>query len=882
MGTATVQSQPTCQSATATVLATANCGYQFMQWSDGNTDNPRSVTVTSDTTFTAEFDALPAVNYAVTPSGHTLYYNIENGEAQVTFENATSPRYTDLTGDLIIPDSVTLNCVKYAVTSIGDSAFYGCANMTSVSIPNSVTVIGIQTFSYCTGLSAVTIPESVTHIGSSAFGHCSNITAVTFNAVNCTTMGGYNLVAFFYCSNLSSLTIGDNVQIIPDYAFKSHNHLTGPLVIPNSVTKIGREAFSGQTGLTSLTLGNSVGEIGELAFYGCTGLTSLTLSESVTNFGNRVFGNCRGLTSVVIPNSVTSISDYLFSECSSLTSVTIPNSVTSIGYGAFLNCISLHTVTIPSSVNVIGGSAFGGCTGLTEITCLASTAPTLGVYSNAFSDVTNTIPVNIPCGSLASYQSGWSYFSNFVEPANPYTINVLSANNTYGTATMTTVPTCSNNTAVISATANDCYQFTQWNDGNTDNPRTVTVTSDTAFIAYFEAATITEFDAVAASGQSLHYTVNADGTSVTITGHEANISGDLIIPATVTYCNNTYDVTRIGDWAFGSDLLNSVTIPTSVTYFGSYAFYNCSNLARTYYTGTIAQWCEIDIEWWGNPISISYNLYIDGEVVRDLVIPEGVTRIKTRAFEWLYTLNTLTLPSTITTIGVIAFHNCPSLSSVTCNATVPPAMEGGVFQLDDTNIPVYVPCGSVAVYRAANEWSAFPNIQEQSGCSLTVTVTANDATKGNVTGGGTYSNGETATLTATPNSGYRFLRWNDNITDNPRQVVVTQDTSFTAIFDVLTVENYEIRTCTGQTLLFEVENGNHTARVIGYVGQCTGSLTVPAWFSVDGERYEVTAIGPRAFENCTGLVSVILPRSITLVDTEAFKGCSALVTVDMK
>ena len=97
-----------------------------------------------------------------------------------------------------------------------------------------------------------------------------------------------------------------------------------------------------------------------------------------------------------------------------------------------------------------------------------------------------------------------------------------------------------------------------------------------------------------------------------------------------------------------------------------------------------------------------------------------------------------------------------------------------------------------------------------------------------------------------------------------------------------TTANYEIRTCTGQTLLFEVEDGNHTARVIGYVGQCTGSLTVPAWFSVDGERYEVTAIGPRAFENCTGLVSVILPRSITLVDTEAFKGCSALVTVDMK
>ena len=165
-----------------------------------------------------------------------------------------------------------------------------------------------------------------------------------------------------------------------------------------------------------------------------------------------------------------------------------------------------------------------------------------------------------------------------------------------------------------------------------------------------------------------------------------------------------------------------------------------------------------------------------------------------------------------------------------------------------------------------------------------VTVAANDATKGSVTGGGSYIDGATATLTATPNSGFQFTQWNDNNTDNPRQVVVTQDNSFTAIFGFAdtTTATYEIRTCTGQTLLFRVENATHSATVIGYIGQCTGSLTVPSWFSVDGVRYTVTAIGPNAFENCTGLVSVILPRSITLVDTEAFKGCSALVTVDMK
>ena len=95
-------------------------------------------------------------------------------------------------------------------------------------------------------------------------------------------------------------------------------------------------------------------------------------------------------------------------------------------------------------------------------------------------------------------------------------------------------------------------------------------------------------------------------------------------------------------------------------------------------------------------------------------------------------------------------------------------------------------------------------------------------------------------------------------------------------------EDVDIRTCTGQTLRFEVNNQTHTARVIGYVGQCEGGLTVPAWFSIDDVRYTVTAVGPQAFQNCTGLTEVTLPVTITLVDQEAFKGCSGLLKVDMK
>ena len=87
----------------------------------------------------------------------------------------------------------------------------------------------------------------------------------------------------------------------------------------------------------------------------------LVIPNGVTSIGQSAFSGCSGLTSVTIPNSVTSIDNHVFSGCSVLTSVTIPNSVTSIGESAFSNCSGLTSVTIPSSVTSIGGSAFFGC-----------------------------------------------------------------------------------------------------------------------------------------------------------------------------------------------------------------------------------------------------------------------------------------------------------------------------------------------------------------------------------------------------------------------------------------------------------------------------------------------------------------------------------------
>ena len=133
-----------------------------------------------------------------------------------------------------------------------------------------------------------------------------------------------------------------------------------------TVTSIGNNAFSGCSGLTSVTIGNGVTSIGSSAFYNCSGLTSVTIGNSVTSIGQNAFYNCSALTSVTIPDSVTSIGSSAFSGCSSLTSVTIPDCVTSIGVRAFEDCSGLTSVTIPDSVTSIDGYAFFKCSGLTS------------------------------------------------------------------------------------------------------------------------------------------------------------------------------------------------------------------------------------------------------------------------------------------------------------------------------------------------------------------------------------------------------------------------------------------------------------------------------------------------------------------------------------
>ena len=553
----------------------------------------------------------------------------------------------------------------------------------------------------------------------------SNTVEVTYQQYN----SAYNysgLITAIIPSTVTYKGTTYNVMSIGNTAFYNCSSLTS-ITIPNSVTSIGSGAFDGCSSLISITISNSVTSILDRAFYECSSLTSITIPNSVMSIGRYAFDGCSSLTSITIPNSVTSIGFGAFYDCISLKSISIGNSVTSIGGHAFYSCTSLTSITIPNSVASIGSYAFVDCSSLTSVTMQSNTPPEVGtdifrsISSNAVLYISDT-------ADRQAYQDALgNYFSTIRGGKFSYKLKVNFYEN-QGSVEILQQPDW-DTPAIIKATPKDGYVFGRWDDGEIDNPRTISVTSDTTMWAYF-APTSGE------CGDNLTWKYSNNTLTISGTGDMWDFSGTDVpwedLCGQVHTISLPTGITSISDRAFfafteitsidlpsslismGSsafmycEKLTSITIPDKVTMIGNSAFHGCTNLKHisigkalkeighsNYSKNDVFRNCTnlTSVEWnarecadfdshertlfgsiasqitsftFGKDVQyIPQYLCYELDKITSITIPNRVTKIGNFAFEYCSLLSNLNIGGSVEEIGMFTFANCDKLTNIT-------------------------------------------------------------------------------------------------------------------------------------------------------------------------------------------------------------------------
>ena len=486
-----------------------------------------------------------------------------------------------------------------------------------------------------------------------------------------------------------------------------------------------------------------------------------TDGKAVTPYRSNVFGAnivsntyADGKGVILFDGPISNIGEKAFWICDKLAGITIPDSVTSIGEYAFYYCSGLTEAVLPGSVTSIGRYAFSGCDGITSVP-IPDGVKEIGGY--AFFDCDGLVDIVIP-ESVAKM----GYFAF---------------------------------------------------DG-CDNMQNIHVSDLTAWCNidfYYSWGTI---------GEKKDYNLYVDGELVT----------DLVIPDGVTV---------IKGWAFYYfSNITSVIIPDGVTEIGTQAFCDCSGLTKIYipdsmmkiggnafwvnndnflemHISDLAAWCNIEFRFNWIFVNGGYGLYLDGERITDLVIPDGVTSIGKSSFTNCSSLTSVTIPDSVTNIGYNAFSNCSGLTSVTIADSV-------------TEIEKYTFYGCM-------------NLHEIHISDLTA-----------------WSNIEFGESWIVNNEGYDLYLDGEKITD----LVIPSG--------IASIGDYAFFYCSGLTSITipdSVTEIGHSA-----FSGCSGltSITIPD---------SVTTIGRRAFYGCSGLTSVTIPDSVTEIGGSLFSGCSGLASV---
>ena len=506
--------------------------------------------------------------------------------------------------------SVTFQQPASGTLSIGDYAFYGCTKLEELEFPAATSSIGGHAFSGCTELSELNIPGGLQNIGAAAFANCTSLAEITYSSSN---LQSFDYDTFYEAGSSAkgiTVTFTNTVEHIPSYMFYN---------VDGSAVNV-----------TSLIIGSNVKSIGLSAFGSCLLVEKIEFNSTsleATGYGQTLFpaklGSQGSGLSVIFGENVTKIPERLFPNVDSLTSVVFSGSVHTIGPSAFSGCSNLTDISLPDSLTTIGDSAFSGCSALDALPYGENTAlETIG--ARAFNACTSLTEVFIP----------------------------------------------STVTSLGEAAFGGCTALTR--------------------VDY--RAKLAE----CSGGDPVFYDSGVEG------GFEAVLSDDVYrIPAglfndtTLAKVNIPVNVNTIEASAFQkcSSLTDvhydaaNVTNPTTVYDYDTYPFYTAGNGNLKLHIGASvtafpsdifmrAEFAEVHLAeleaflnikftaFESNPIYHAKDLYLNDELLTNLIIPEGVTEIGEYQFYNCQTIQSLTLPSSIQAAASSAFYFCKNLTEI--------------------------------------------------------------------------------------------------------------------------------------------------------------------------------------------------------------------------
>lgn len=564
--------------------------------------------------------------------------------------------------DLVIP---TVSPFGETVVGIAENAFSGVVSLLSATLPRSITAIPDGCFNGCTALTELRMTDSIVSVGDNAFSGCTSLEAIYYHgdredyaSIDVLEEGNtaFSAATVYYIGTADGLAFssnGDGTCTVTGIGECAEKSFVIPVTSPSgeTVVAIGANAFKDNLSLMHVEFPHTLTKIDTYAFYGCKALRGIVLPAGIKTLGNYAFSNCVGLKEMVLPDGITSLGSHCFYQCSGLTGITLPRTVTTIPKSLLDSCASLTRIVIPKEVKTISQWAFNGCTALREMIFEEGSQLTK-IETYAMSSNPNLVEIKLP--PLLTTTAG--YILNYCTALARcnYPSDLSPSDNTFAGLS-----------GLKRVDIEDIVKFCQ-KGGSTKNRPT---NSANNLVYYYDDSPLINFIApveVTLLGSYVFYQCKSIKSVVlhdAVTTIGAMCFSGCTGLGAVTLSSN---LTSIGSSAFEScTALKEIELPATLRTVSSSAFKSCTGIGKVSTKGTLSDYMKIAFgDANANPLTIAKSLYVGGEKLTALTVPEDCTSIGAYAFYGCADLTSATLGEQVVSIGASGLRACTALREV--------------------------------------------------------------------------------------------------------------------------------------------------------------------------------------------------------------------------